>query len=86
MLSRNHPLLLVLAITLASSGCTQHLGRPQWGNPGTTEAQRQRANLFDPYADNDLGPEVVGARPRGFQKPRAEAARTPLLRDTMWGI
>ncbi len=86
MRSRIQLILLGLILALTLPGCVRNLAGPQWGNPGTGPAQRSRAAVFDPYVDNDLGPEVVGARPRDFQKPRAEPTRSPLLRDTIWGI
>jgi hypothetical protein len=86
MRSQVQLILLGLVLSTGLSGCVRNLAGPEWGNPGTGTAQRSRAAIFDPYVDNDLGPEVVGVRPRDFQKPRAEPAKTPLLRDTIWGI
>ncbi len=56
-------------------GTAAPVGRPNWGNPGTMSQQQQRAKVFDPYSDNNAGPEIVGGRPREFQKPTAEPAR-----------
>lgn len=47
--------------------------------PGTVEKQRYNATMFDPYADNDIGPEVVGGRPKDFQKPLADSDRSRLF-------
>ena len=47
--------------------------------PGTIEKQRFNATVFDPYADNDIGPEVEGGRPRDFQKPLSEPDRSRLF-------
>jgi hypothetical protein len=55
---------------------------PNWNNPGTLTQQQQRATVFDPFANNEVGPEVVGGRPREFQKPMNEAARAHGFRDT----
>ena len=63
--------LLLLATGL--TGCA--VDRPNWLNPGTVPEQQRRAGLHDPYADVDAGPEVVGGRPREFQKPRPEPVR-----------
>lgn len=49
--------------------------RPNWNNPGTLQQQRQQANVFDPFANNEVGPEIVGGRPRDFQRPINEAVR-----------
>jgi hypothetical protein len=55
---------------------------PNWNNPGTVAQQRQRANVFDPFANNEAGPEIIGGRPRDFQKPMNEATRAQPYRDT----
>lgn len=39
------------------------------------EFQQRQAEAFDPYPQTELGPEVVGGRPRDFDKPRAEPVR-----------
>jgi len=65
---------LLLVSCLLMVGC--NLSRPNWFNPGTIEQQQQRATIHDPYGDNDLGPEIVGGRPRDFERPAAEPART----------
>jgi hypothetical protein len=47
---------------------------------GTIEKQRFSSTVFDPYTDNDIGPEVVGGRPKDFQKPLPDSDRSRLLR------
>ncbi|MCA9155006.1 MAG: hypothetical protein R3C99_03735 [Pirellulaceae bacterium] len=65
-------ILAVVWLSLSITGCgIGPFSRP----PGTAQQQRYSATLHDPYPDNDLGPEVVGGRPRDFQQPRAEAVR-----------
>lgn len=63
-------------LVLASAGCAS---RPGWGlrgmGQGTTERQKSRAAVHDPYPLNDIGPEVVGGRPREFYNPQAEPVR-----------
>ncbi len=58
------------------TGCAN---RPHaWGFPGgqgTIERQKARAAVHDPYPLNDIGPEVVGGRPREFYNPQAEVVR-----------
>ena len=49
--------------------------RPNWGAPGTMKQQQARAAVFDPFADNNAAPEIVGGRPREFDKPFTEAER-----------
>lgn len=49
---------------------------------GTVHEQRVRATIHDPWPDNDVAPEIVGGRPREFEKPQAEAERIPLYQET----
>jgi hypothetical protein len=63
-----------LLVTASGVGCGYN--RPLATRPGSLEQQRFTASVHDPYADNDAGPEVVGARPREFSKPRAEPTRS----------
>ena len=70
-----------VCLVLLTSGCGY---RPFVGPAGTLTYQRQNAALHDPYADNELGPEVVGGRPRDFQKPLGEPVRNRWLYDTWW--
>ena len=59
---------IVLSATLsACSGC---LSVPNLAHPGTEERQQARAQVFEPYPENDAGPPVVGGRPREYQDPR----------------
>jgi len=55
---------------------------PAWNNPGTITQQQQAATMHDPYGDTMAGPEIVGGRPREFQKPLAEPVRSRGFRDT----
>ncbi len=72
--------LAVLALT--NAGCTPR--RAVGPGPGTVQSQRYEAALHDPYPDGDLGPEVIGGRPRDFQKPLAEPVRSRWLTDSWW--
>lgn len=45
---------------------------PNFGPPGTMDAQRARAVLHDPFPNNDLGPPIVSGRPLGLDRPLAE--------------
>ncbi len=67
------PLLLV-----GLSGCRSDRSLLQ--PPGSMEKQRHDATVFDPYADNEIGPEVVGGRPKDFQQPLPDADRSRLFR------
>ncbi|MDI9443696.1 MAG: hypothetical protein QM844_05970, partial [Planctomycetota bacterium] len=61
-------------------GCRgMHIPRIQ--GPGTAPYQRGIAERFDPYPENDVGPAVVGGRPRDFDRPAAEPVRAGWLRQ-----
>ena len=47
--------------------------------PDTVQKQRSNATVFDPYTDNDIGPEVVGGRPKDYQKPLSETDRSRMF-------
>lgn len=64
--------LVLLALIPGPCG----LDRRPVGAPGTIQSQRLDAVIHDPYTDNDLGPEVVGGRPREFQVPLEDADRS----------
>lgn len=72
-------MLLLALLLFGFSGCSQRSG---WGvfpwGQGTSERQRSRAVAHDPYPLNDIGPEVVGGRPREFFNPLAEPKRAQL--------
>ena len=74
--------LLIVASAFAVVGCGT--GRPNIMHPGDTQSQRFAAIAHDPYYDNDAGPEVVGGRPREFQKPLSEPVRNRWLADSLW--
>ena len=54
-------------------------------NPGNIHTQRLRATIHDPYSDQDLGPEVVGGRPRDYQQQLPEPVRNRLYVDSYVG-
>ena len=74
--------VMLVALNLAAAGCTS--GRPNLMHPGDLQSQRYNAIAHDPYTDTDAGPEVVGGRPRDFQKPLAEPVRSRWLMDSWW--
>jgi hypothetical protein len=79
--------LRILALCLscaAASGCASG-GGFNFFNPGTIDQQRLRATIHDPYSDQDLGPEVVGGRPRDYQQQLPEPVRNRLYVDSWWG-
>ena len=70
-----------MAICIA--GCTAEASRyirfPQIANPGPAPVQRMQAVQHDPYPLNDVGPEIVGGRPLGYQQGLTEVERAKLL-------
>ena len=76
-----HALLIVMVLCLG--GCQgSQLGTKRWSGgkfgQGSENLQKYRAAAFDPYPLNDIGPEVVGGRPRGFMNPLPEANRNQI--------
>lgn len=80
----NRSLFFLLAcLLLGFDGCRGY--HSPFDAPGTLQQQRLNASVHDPYVDNDAGPEVVGGRPRDFQKPWSEADRSRSWLSGMWG-
>ncbi len=68
------------AITLLAAGLFGcRTGNALLRPPGTVEKQRFNATVFDPFADNEIGPEIVGGRPKDYQKPLSESDRSRLF-------
>ena len=77
--------LIALSVAcLATCGCASG-GGFNFFNPGNIYQQRIRATIHDPYSDQDLGPEVVGGRPRDYQQQLPEPVRNRLYVDSWWG-
>ncbi|QDV27158.1 hypothetical protein [Aureliella helgolandensis] len=71
------PRMLALGVLFCfTAGCASRPGWGWGGMQGTTDRQKARAVIHDPYPLNDIGPEVIGGRPREFYTPQAEAHRT----------
>lgn len=67
--------VLSCGLLVFGSGCANRAG---WGfasGQGTIERQKSRAVVHDPYPLNDIGPEVIGGRPREYYNPQAEPTR-----------
>jgi hypothetical protein len=75
--------LLLSACVIGAAGCTAEVHRyirfPNLFHPGWAKEQRQDAIEHDPYPLNDLGPEVVGGRPREYQQPVNEVERARMF-------
>jgi hypothetical protein len=73
-----------LLMALSLTGCAPELAKlgQSIAHPGPAAYQRAQAIQHDPYVLNDVGPEVVGGRPREYMIPvnevdRARMAATP---------
>jgi hypothetical protein len=77
--SQTNCLLVVLSAASVTGGCTaeihRHMRFPDFMSPGWAQQQRADAIVHDPYTLNDIGPEVVGGRPREYQQPVTEVER-----------
>jgi hypothetical protein len=75
-------LLLTAALVFSVSGCTAEIHRyvrfPDIMHPGWANQQRIAAIEHDPYPLNDIGPDVVGGRPREYQQPVNEVERAQM--------
>lgn len=81
----NHrALAILLPLLLAVCGGCNGFGS-LLGSRGSVEDQRRNATVHDPYADIDAGPEIVGGRPRGYDKPLAEPVRSRPFWERWWG-
>ena len=66
-------LLMVLLATVTGCAGTAY---PQLLNPPPVNVQQQRAERFDPFPEVGSGPDLTGARPREYDIPSPEPART----------
>lgn len=84
-MSGRHLRLGYLIVALAMLGVLPACGldAPRLTSPGSLMDQRFRAVMFDPYADVDIAPEVVGGRPREFQHPLPQSERNELVNQQL---
>jgi hypothetical protein len=80
---RSAPLKLLAVACLSLAACSSAVHKPQLLHPGPAPYQRALAEQFDPYPLPDLGPDVVGGRPRDFAKPRNEVQRSRQFLDSV---
>jgi hypothetical protein len=75
-------------VTIVLSGCAPEAHRfaQSFGHPGPAAYQRAEAIQHDPYLLDDVGPEVVGARPREYQRPLNEVERARLAATPPGGL
>lgn len=70
----------IALMVVTSAGCRGY--RTPFNTPaGSYKQQRFEAVAHDPYPQDDLGPEVVGGRPREYQKPAAEPVRDKMYSE-----
>jgi hypothetical protein len=70
---------LIVSLLVWGTGCQTR--RPIFGPQGTVQQQQLSGSVFDPFVDNQAGPEVVGGRPRVYQQPWTEAERSRVIRS-----
>ncbi len=68
-------ILSLIALSAVLPACAGCVAWPNLAHPGNEEHQQARAQVFEPYPENEPGPPIVGARPREYQDPRAEVLR-----------
>ncbi len=61
-------------VPLVTAGCAD-VAFPRLLHPGSEEYQQVRAERFDPYPLNDVGPPIVGGRPMAYDMPAPWAER-----------
>jgi hypothetical protein len=75
---------LVLVTACAPlAACSPTIRWPRLVGPGPAPYQRAAAEQIDPYPINDMGPPIVGGRPREFDKPRDEVRRSRQFLDSV---
>ena len=68
-------LIFSCAALLSLAGCANRAGWGLGSGQGTVDRQKARAVVHDPYPLNDIGPPVMGGRPREYFDPQAEVTR-----------
>jgi hypothetical protein len=66
---------LMAVICLVLAGC-QSTAPPSLTHPGPAQVQQNRAVRFDPYPEKEMGPDMVGVRPRDYENPLPEPSRS----------
>ncbi len=78
--------ILAISLLMASAACLgcRSTAMPTIVPSGSAEYQQQVGNKFDPYPDPDVGPPVVGGRPRDYQNPVSEPQRARFWNPINW--
>lgn len=82
MLFRRHVACWFVVVSLGvipCAGCSGLMRAYNYATPGDIRYQRSVATSHDPYPLDDVGPEVVGGRPPGYEKPLPEVERARLF-------
>jgi hypothetical protein len=66
--------LLTVAAALLAAGC-RGTQKPALAGVAPLPYQRQQAQVFDPYPQDDAGPVLSDVRPREFNQPSSEVKR-----------
>jgi len=69
------PVLMVILTAAAVGGCGPRFAVPSLYHPGPAKVQQLRAERFDPYPQDVSRSEMVGVRPREYEKPTDEPNR-----------
>lgn len=87
-LAHRRTIFIVALSAMSLSGCAPELAglRQSFAHPGPAAYQRAQAIQHDPYVLNDVGPEVVGGRPREYQIPVNEVERARLAAPRPAGL
>jgi hypothetical protein len=71
--------MMLLVLAAVCQGCTSEgrckFGLPNFFHPGPAPVQEARAVRFDPYPQDQAGPDIVGGRPRDYQQSVSEDDR-----------
>lgn len=80
--------IIVACVLAVAAGCAPEVQRfrQYFAHPGPAPYQRAQAIQHDPYLLDDVGPEVVGARPREYQRPLNEVERARLAASPPPGV
>ena len=77
--------VIVLALFFAPAiGCANTTSF--WNQPGTIQQQRNRASLYDPFPDNQMGPASSDLRPRDFKHQLPEPEKAQLYSEIRDGF
>lgn len=75
---------VLVAFALPSLGCGWIQPPRLLAPAGPAAYQQHRATRFDPYPDDTYAPEVVGGRPREYEKPAAIPEQNQPLQRPLW--